>query len=108
MQRCPELEYGQPNLWHSAAKFCLSAAKDKTYFMDRRQAVTQAHNFQSAFHKQVVLEGARSRNRMMKNQSTSWSASKTFLERLGRAWLIVRIARQSESASVSVNRRHPP
>jgi hypothetical protein len=30
---------------------------------------------------------------MMKNQSTSWSASKTFLERLGRAWLIVRIAR---------------
>jgi hypothetical protein len=45
------------------------------------------------FQNQVVLEGARSRNWMMKNQSTSWSASKTFLERLGRAWLIVRIAR---------------
>jgi|SRR5215469_377331 len=32
---------------------------------------------------------------MVKNQRTSSSASKTFLERLGRAWLIVRIARDS-------------
>src|SRR5215475_4512766 len=30
---------------------------------------------------------------MMKNQRTSWAASKTFLEGLGRAGLIVRIAR---------------
>src|SRR5215472_8800529 len=35
-------------------KFCLLAAKDKTYFMDR-QAGNQAHNFQSAFRNRVVL-----------------------------------------------------
>jgi len=64
-------------------KFCLLAAKDKTYFMDR-QAGNQAHNFQSAFRNRVVVEGQRSGNRMVKNQRTSGPPPRPFLERLGR------------------------
>jgi hypothetical protein len=60
----------------------------------RRQLLRRRplHQLPSPIPNQVVMEGARSRNRMMKNQRTSWSASKTFLEGLGRARLNVRIA----------------
>jgi len=61
-------------------KFCLLAAKDKTYFMDR-QAGNQAHNLQSAFRNRVVLEGAERLIPRLKIQSLGCMAAETFLER---------------------------
>ena len=49
----------------------------------------------------MVVEGARSRNRMMKNQRNSWSAFKTFLEDWAGARLIVWVARQNEAAGAA-------